>query len=229
MKVLLVEDDPSIATFIKRGLEAENYLVHVAENGRDALTLAREISYPLLILDRILPYVDGLEVCRMLRREGANCLILMLTAKDALQDRVDGLRAGADDYLTKPFGFDELLARVQALLRRARYEESASLLQVGDLTLDATTRKVSRRGRDIQLTVKEFALLSYMMKHQGEIISRARLLSNVWGHSFDHGTKVANVYVHYLRNKVDKDEDQPLIHTVRGLGYKISDESPAGS
>jgi two-component system OmpR family response regulator len=223
-KLLLVEDDRRIQSFVKRGLEAEGYVVDVAENGRDAIVLAGEHEYPLIILDRLLPYVDGLEVCRTLRREGRDSLVLMLTAKDSLQDKVDGMRGGADDYITKPFAFDELLVRIEALLRRGRYQDASGVLRVGDLTLDRAARKVMRGAREISLTAKEFALLTYLMENAGKVLSRARLINNVWQYGFDPGTKVVDVYIRYLRQKIDEGEERPLIHTVRGVGYKIADE-----
>jgi two-component system, OmpR family, response regulator len=224
VKILLVEDDPRTVSFIRRGLEAEGLVVDVAENGRDGLARAREIDYPLIVLDRMLPMIDGLEVCRTLRREGRASLLLMLTAKDTLQDKVDGLHGGADDYLTKPFAFEELLVRMEALLRRGGYRETPRLLRVGDLTLDEATRKVKRGSREVSLTVREFALLSYLMANAGTVVSRARLLSHVWNYSFDPGTKVVDVYVRYLRKKIDDGEAKPLIQTVRGIGYVLSAE-----
>jgi two-component system, OmpR family, response regulator len=224
VKILLVEDDPRTVSFIRRGLEAEGFVVDVAENGRDGLARAREIDYPLIVLDRVLPMIDGLEVCRTLRREGCGSLLLMLTAKDTLQDKVDGLHGGADDYLTKPFAFEELLVRMEALLRRGGYRETPRLLRVGDLTLDEATRKVKRGSREVSLTVREFALLSYLMANAGTVVSRSRLLSHVWNYSFDPGTKVVDVYVRYLRKKIDDGEAKPLIQTVRGIGYVLSAE-----
>ena len=222
-KLLLVEDDPRIARFVKRGLEAEGYAVDVSARGGDALERCRAVDYPLIILDRMLPDGDGIDVCRSLRQEGNGGFILMLTARDARQDKVDGLRSGADDYLTKPFAFDELLARLQALLRRSRPAQAEStVLQVADLTLDPATRKVARAGRQIALTAREFALLSYLMAHPGEVISRTRLLSNVWDYGFDPGTKVVDVYIRYIRRKIDGAGEKPLIQTARGVGYGIS-------
>jgi DNA-binding response OmpR family regulator len=222
-KVLLVEDDPRIARFVKRGLEAEAYVVDVAGRGSEALGRCRAIDYPLIILDRMLPDMDGLDLCRNLRAGGHGACILMLTAKDARQDKVDGLRVGADDYLTKPFAFDELVARMQALLRRGRYHgASAPALQVADLTLDPATRRVARGDRQIVLTAREFALLSYLMANAGQVISRTKLLANVWDYGFDPGTKIVDVYIRYLRRKIDADREKPLIRTVRGFGYCIT-------
>jgi DNA-binding response OmpR family regulator len=222
--VLLVEDDPRIVRFVKRGLEAEAYAVDVAESGEDALEFCRSSDYPLVILDRMLPDMDGMEVCASLRRERRPCLVLMLTAKDSLQNKIEGLHAGADDYLTKPFAFDELLARLQALLRRARPEPALPILEVADLVLDPATRKARRGERYIQLTVKEYLLLAYLMENAGKVLSRTRILNHVWGYSFDPGSKIVDVYIRYLRQKIDDDAEVPLIRTVRGFGYTISTE-----
>lgn len=221
-KILVVEDDDRIVGFIKRGLEAEGYLVDLAGNGEDALAMVRDASYSLIILDRVLPGIDGLEVCRMLRRERREHLVLMLTARDSLQDKVEGLKGGADDYLTKPFAFDELIARMEALLRRGSSTGSDPVLRVGDLLLDQTSKRVWRGEREINLTAKEFRLLTYLMSHSGAVISRTRLLNNVWDLSFDPETKVVDVYIRYLRRKIDGAEEPPLIKTVRGFGYVIS-------
>lgn len=222
-KLLLVEDDPHIVRFVKRGLEAEGHVVDVTANGEDTLALSRQMEYPLIVLDRMLPDGDGLKVCRAMRREGRGNLVLILTAKDSLQDKIDGLLGGADDYLTKPFDFDELLVRIEALMRRGRYREPPAVLRVGDLTLDQSACKVVRGAREIPLTAKEFALLSFLMMNAGKVVSRTRLLDNVWEYGFDPGTKVVDVYIRYLRKKIDEGEETPLIHTVRGFGYKISE------
>jgi two-component system OmpR family response regulator len=225
LKILLVEDDARIVSFIKRGLEAEGYTVDVAQDGLDALELARANVYPLIVLDRMLPGLDGLEVCRALRQERYDAGILMLTAKDALHDKIEGLKGGADDYLTKPFAFDELVARLEALLRRSPQHTEPPVLQVGDLRLDPTVKKAWRGAREISLTPKEFTLLAYLMAHAGAVLSRTRLLSNVWEVGFDPGTKVVDVYIRYLRQKIDREGEQPLIKTVRGFGYMLSAES----
>ena len=221
-RILLVEDDERIVGFIKRGLEAEGYVVDLANNGEDALAMVRETAYSLIILDRVLLGIDGLEVCRVLQRERHENLVLMLTAKDSLQDKVEGLKGGADDYLTKPFAFDELIARMEALLRRGPSATADPVLKVGDLVLDPLSKKVWRGKREIALTAKEFRLLSYLMSHPGTVISRTRLLNNVWDLSFDPETKVVDVYIRYLRRKIDSAEERPLIKTVRGFGYVIS-------
>ena len=229
IKILLVEDDPRTVDFIRRGLQAEGFVVDVAQTGRAGLARARELDYPLIVLDRMLPAIDGLEVCRTLRAEGCSSLLLMLTAKDSLQDKIAGLQGGADDYLTKPFAFEELLVRMEALLRRGGYRETPRVRRVGDLTLDEATRKVVRGGREVSLTVREFALLSYLMANAGTVVSRTRLLSNVWNYGFDPGTKVVDVYVRYLRRKIDEGEPTPLIQTVRGFGYRLSAEEASTS
>jgi two-component system, OmpR family, response regulator len=221
-RILLVEDDDRIVGFIKRGLEAEGYVVDVTDSGGDALAMVRETPYALIILDRMLPGIDGLEVCRMLRREQHEHLILMLTARDSLQDKVEGLKGGADDYLTKPFAFDELIARMEALRRRGSSAGTDPVLRVGDLALDPVGKKVCRGEREISLTAKEFKLLAYLMSHSGAVISRTRLLNNVWDLSFDPETKVVDVYIRYLRSKIERADEKPLIKTVRGFGYVIS-------
>jgi two-component system OmpR family response regulator len=221
--VLLVEDDLRIVRFVRRGLEAEGFAVDVAENGDDALELSKVNEYPLVILDRMLPGADGMEVCRRLRQERSQALILMLTAKDTLEDKIEGLHGGADDYLTKPFAFEELVARMAALLRRGAYRPVEPVLRVGELTLDPASRKVHRGGREIALTAKEFMLLTYLMENAGTVLSRTRILSQIWRYSFDPGTKVVDVYIRYLRSKIDAGEAKPLIKTVRGFGYTISE------
>jgi two-component system OmpR family response regulator len=221
-KLLLVEDDPRIASFISRGLQAEGHTIDVAHTGVAALALARDVEYPLIILDRMLPDMDGVEVCRQLRSERHGCRVLMLTAKDAMSDKVGGLNAGADDYMTKPFSFEEFVARVEALLRRAALQRHDPVLRVADLTLDPLTRQVTRGERAIELTRKEYGLLRYLMENAGAVLSRSQILNNNWGYNFDPGTKVVDVYVRYLRKKVDEGEAVPLIQTVRGAGYSIS-------
>jgi two-component system OmpR family response regulator len=221
-KLLLVEDDPRIASFIERGLTAEGHVLDVAGTGTAGLRMARGGDYALVILDRMLPDFDGVEVCRQLRREGVASRVLMLTAKDALGDKVGGLRAGADDYLTKPFSFDEFVARIEALLRRSDLHRREPELRVADLTLDPATRRVARGARAIELTPKEYALLRYLMENAGTVLSRSQILNNNWGYGFDPGTKVVDVYIRYLRKKIDDGEATPLIHTIRGAGYCIA-------
>jgi len=221
-KILLVEDDTRIVDFLARGLKAEGFVVDVAANGEMALQLCHDHDYPLIILDVMLPIVDGIEVCRTLRRRNKQSLILMLTAKDGVQDKIEGLRSGADDYLTKPFAFDELMARIGALLRRPPYKEAGDVLSVSDLVLDSATRSARRGERFIELTAKEYVLLQFLMENAGTVLSRSRILSNVWEHNSETYTNVVDVYVRYLRRKVDHDGEKPLIRTVRGAGYMIS-------
>jgi len=212
MNILVVEDDRRIAAFLRRGLEAEGYQVTVAEDGRDGLEHIRSGGFDLVILDRTLPYVNGLEVCR----------ILMLTAKDGIQDKVEGLKGGADDYLTKPFSFDELLARLVALKRRRVSQDDPSALSVGGLSLDPSSRRVVYRGRPVTLTVREFDLLKYLMANADKVVSRQRLLNSVWEYGYDPGTKIVDVYIRYLRKKLEDEGPGSVIQTVRGVGYMIS-------
>jgi two-component system, OmpR family, response regulator len=222
IRLLLVEDDPRIVSFLRRGLEAEGYAVDVAMHGSQALELARTATFALIILDRMLPGLDGLQVCRTLREEGSQVPILMLTAKDTLEDKIDGLKGGADDYLTKPFAFDEVLARIEALLRRSGNASAPSVLTVGNLRLDFASKAAWRGERQITLTAKEFALLAFLMARAGTVVTREELLKTVWGLKFDPGTNVVDVYIRYLRRKIDGGEDTPMIQTVRGFGYTIS-------
>jgi two-component system, OmpR family, response regulator len=221
-RVLLVEDDPLIVSFLQRGLEAEGYDITVASDGRQALELAGSGDFALIILDRILPVIDGLGVCQTLREEGNGSLILMLTARDTLQDKIDGLRGGADDYLTKPFAFDEVIARIEALLRRASTTRSHTMLRCDDLRLDLAAKTAWRGGRKIVLTAREFALLEYLIANAGTVVTRETLLKDVWGLGFDPGTNVVDVCIRYLRRKIDEGESKPLIQTVRGFGFTIA-------
>lgn len=221
-RVLLVEDDARVSAFVRRGLEAEGYAVDTAADGPVALAMARATAYALVLLDRRLPTLDGLEVCRAMREEGCDAFVLMLTARGGLQDRVEGLRGGADDYLAKPFAFDELLARMQALLRRASEAPSAEpALQVGELRLDPEAKRAWRGGRELRLTKREFTLLAFLMANAGTIVSRERLLSGVWQMGFDPGSNLVDVYVRYLRRKLGDDEGI-LVQTVRGFGYRMA-------
>ncbi|MCG3115527.1 MAG: response regulator transcription factor [Candidatus Manganitrophus sp. SA1] len=221
MEILLVEDDERIVSFVKRGLEAEHYSVDVAHDGQEAIDMARAIRYRLIILDLVLPLKSGSEVCLRLREEQIETPILMLTAKDTLEEKVEGLRIGADDYLTKPFAFEELLARMKALLRRGPYREESQDLRVADLVLSRETHEVRRAGDLIALTAKEFALLEYLMSHPNKVMSRTSILEKVWGYHYDTLTNVVDVYIRYLRKKVDEGYPKKLIQTVRDIGYKI--------
>lgn len=225
MKILVIEDDRRIASFLERGLVAEGYQVAVEQDGRDGLERARSDAFELIILDRMLPYLDGLELCRKLREESYTAFILMLTARDTLQDKIDGLKGGADDYLTKPFAFDELLARIGALQRRRAAPAIDKPLRIGGLSLEPQSRRVSKDGVAITLTVREFELLHYLMSNPDRVVSRERLLNSVWDYGYDPGTKIVDVYVRYLRQKIDGPEGTPsLIQTVRGIGYMMSTE-----
>lgn len=222
MKILIVEDDRRIASFLQRGLSAEGHVVEVEYDGRDGLEQVRTGDFDLVILDRMLPYLDGLELCRLLREERHKVLVLMLTAKTSLKDKIEGLSGGADDYLTKPFAFDELLARIGALDRRRSGIDHERALRVGALVLDPMGRRLTKGGRDIALTAREFDLLHYLMVNTGRVLSRQRLLSSVWKIGYDPGTKIVDVYVRYLRIKIDDEGDPSLIQTVRGIGYLMS-------
>lgn len=222
MTILLIEDDDRISGFLERGLKAEGLTVAVAKTGLDGLELARSPDFSLILLDLMLPGMNGKDICQELRASGVHTPILMLTAMDSLEDKVSGLRLGADDYMAKPFAFTELLARIEALLRRSGgYEETTPNLKVGDLIFDRETLEVHRGGRAIELTAKELALLEFMMSAPGRVMSRARILDSVWGYSTDPLTNVVDVYIRRLRAKIDDDEPTHLIKTVRGYGYKI--------
>lgn len=228
MNILVVEDDRRIASFLERGLSAEGYHVSVEYDGRDGLERLRADNFDLAILDRMLPYVDGMEVCRVIRAERLPPMVLMLTAKDSLQDKIEGLKGGADDYLTKPFAFDELLARIVALRRRGG-QDQPKLLRLGPVTLDAGAHSVTKAGQPLNLTLREFELLRYLMTNAGKVVSRQRLLSSVWDYGYDPGTKIVDVYIRYLRQKIDDGSGPSLIRTVRGVGYMMTaDPAPEG-
>ena len=224
MRILVVEDETKMAGLLKRGLEEEGYAVDVAANGTDGLWAGTENPYDTIVLDVMLPGIDGFEVCRQLRAKGRWAPVLMLTARDDVRDRVEGLDAGADDYLVKPFSFSELLARVRALVRRGAGERPSELT-VGDLTLDPATRRVHRGSAEIVLTPKEFALLELFMRHPGEVLTRTRILEHVWDFAFGGDSNVVDVYVRYLREKVDRPFGVASLETVRGSGYRLRAES----
>ena len=228
MRILIAEDDSALASFVKKGLEAEHYAVDISPNGEHARAMAAEFDYDLLILDLGLPLLDGITVLKSLREYRPRMPILVLTARNRIEDRVQCLDLGADDYLIKPFSFVELSARIRALLRRSNLP-LASTLTVADLKLDRIERRVERGGRRIDLTSKEFALLEYMMRNVGRRVTRAMIIEHVWNLSFDTSTNIVDVYVNYLRRKMDKDFSSPLIHTVRGVGYELSNRPPAQS
>lgn len=223
MKILLVEDEARLATAVRRVLDEEGYATDWAADGADGLSRAEENQYDVVVLDVMLPYYDGYEIARRLRSDGSTVPILMLTAKDGIQDRVRGLDAGADDYLVKPFALAELLARVRALSRRAKMAagNEATVLEIGDLQLDLRAREARRGPRRIELTAREFALLETLMRHPGQVMSRSQLLDSVWSYDAVTESNIVDIYIHYLRNKVDKGFDQKLLRTVRGMGYSI--------
>jgi len=223
MRVLLVEDDERIVDFVQRGLKAEGYAVEVARNGQEAIALGTVGKFQVIILDLGLPDINGRDVCERLRNAGVGTPILMLTARDTVQDKVTGLRSGADDYMTKPFAFEELLARIEVLMRRRNGEikPETKEFQVADLVLNRETHEVRRGETLIELTPKEFSLLECFMRMPGKVLSRTRILEQVWGYSADPLTNVVDVYIRQLRRKIDDDYAVKLLKTVRGFGYKL--------
>jgi DNA-binding response OmpR family regulator len=226
MQILMVEDEPQIVRMLVRGFAAHGYRCISADNGQDGLRMAVEEDVEVVLLDVMLPGLSGDEVLRRIRLRKPNLPVLMLTARDETRHKVLALNSGADDYLTKPFSFDELLARVRVLLRRAN-QPQASKLAAGDLKVDLLSRRVERDGKRIELSSREFALLEYFMRHPHQVLSRQQILSAVWDYAFDPGTNVVNVYVNYLRNKLDRPGVPPLIATVRGTGYRF--DPPKGT
>jgi heavy metal response regulator len=222
MRILVIEDEKKVAEFISHGLVEEGYAVDVSQDGDQGYFLAATNEYDAILLDILLPKMDGVTLCTKLRAEDNHTPILMLTAKDAVKDKVRGLDAGADDYLTKPFAFEELLARIRSLLRK-KYQQQKTRFQVHDLVLDTITHIVTRAGIEIPLSVKEYALLEYLMRNAGSVVTRTMIAEHVWDINFDTFTNVIDVYISYLRNKVDKDHKTRLIHTVRGRGYVLKE------
>jgi heavy metal response regulator len=222
MRLLLIEDEEKVSRLISRGLAAERFAVDVAGNGNNGLELAQTYAYDLIILDLMLPGLSGTEVLRELRLTNAHVPVLVLTARDLLGDKVTHFELGADDYLTKPFAFAELLVRIKALLRRGSVSRS-NVLKVADLELDRLAQQVKRAGQRIELTAKEYALLEYLMSSAGRVLSRTMIIEHVWDQSFDGATNIVDVYVRHLRTKVDDPHERKLIRTVRGVGYAISD------
>jgi len=220
MRVLVVEDDVKMASLIRRGLREEGLNADVAIKGEDALWMAAATDYDAIVMDVMLPGIDGFETCRRLRADAVWAPVLMLTARDGVEDRIAGLDGGADDYLTKPFSFGELLARLRALARRGKVEQSV-ILQVGDLTLDPATRRVRRGDQDVELSAKEFSLLETFMRRPGEVLDRFQLLEHAWDYEYENRSNVVDVYVRYLREKVDRPFDRESIETVRGAGYRL--------
>ena len=219
MNVLVVEDNSGVARFLKQTLEEAGYVVQMVDDGQRAFALAQTRAFDLILLDVMLPGMDGFQVCRRLRAVPILTPILLITARDALQDKVEGLDSGADDYIVKPFQIDELLARARALLRRGGV--TPMLLQVADLSLDPVSRKVSRAGKSISLSLTEYTLLEYLMQNAGRVLTRAMILEHVWEYDFDGNDNVLDVYINYLRNKIDRGYSPPLIQTVRGVGYRM--------
>ena len=222
MRILVVEDEKKVARFIQQGLEEEHYTVDVAHDGESGLQMAESESYDLLILDIMLPKKSGLELIQEFRARKGTAPALMLTAKAATEDKVAGLDSGADDYLTKPFAFAELLARVRSLLRRSSKEKS-TLLAIADLELDTVAHKAKRAARTIELTVKEYALLEYFLRNKERVLSRTIIAEHIWDYNFDTGTNIIDVYVNHLRNKIENVGEKRLIHTVRGVGYVMKE------
>ncbi|WP_018248599.1 response regulator transcription factor [Orenia marismortui] len=220
MRILIVEDEYHLAEVLQKGLKEDGYAVDAVNNGQEAIDLAVVIQYDLIILDLMLPIKSGIEVLRELREEGNKVPVLILTAKDSVEDKVAGLDLGADDYLTKPFAFDELRARIRALFRR-KLGESNNVLKVDDLVLDTITHKVSRGGKDIDLTVKEYSVLEYLIRNRGQVLSRTQIEEHVWDYRYGSNSNIVDVYIRYLRKKIDKGFDKKLIETVRGRGYRL--------
>lgn len=222
MRILVVEDEKSLAAALRRGLEDELYAVDVVHDGEEALWAGRSGTYDAVILDLMLPRLSGMEVCRRLRREGSTVPVLVLTARDSTRDVVDGLDAGANDYLTKPFAFEELLARVRALVRTTA-SARATVIEIDDVRIDTAAHRVSRGGGDVELTAKEYQLLEYLAVHRGEVVSKGRLAEAIWAHDCEPDSNAIEVHVANVRRKVDRGHDRALIHTIRGAGYVLRD------
>jgi two-component system copper resistance phosphate regulon response regulator CusR len=224
MKILLVEDEPKVASFIRKGLEEQGHVMEHAYDGRFGLKLALGDDFDLIILDVILPLINGIEVCREIRKEDREVAILMLTALGTTDDKVTGLDAGADDYLVKPFQFKELIARINALSRRRHREQEEIVYHFADLTVDVNARTVVRGDIHIKLTAREFALLELFLRNKGRVLSRADIAEALWSEQFDSGSNIIDVYVNYLRNKIDKPFSKKLLHTIIGMGYVMKEE-----
>jgi two-component system OmpR family response regulator len=226
VKILVVEDDKKLGGFLRKGLEAQGFVVDLSADGDEGLTLATTRSYDALVLDIMLPGRDGLSILRNLRDRHSTIPVILLTARSALNERLDGLNLGADDYLTKPFYIEELVARLHAVLRRASGQQQ-NLLQHGNILVDLLTREVRRGGETIELTAREFALLTYLLRAPGRTFTRTQICEHVWNYHFDPGTNLVDVYVQHLRKKLGSEAGPPLIETVRGVGYRIPEERPA--
>ncbi|MFN7312244.1 MAG: response regulator [Bacteroidota bacterium] len=225
MKILVIEDEPKVASFIKQGLEEQSYAVTVAYDGFFGHKLATENEFDVILLDLMIPYMNGLEVCKKLREEGIKTPILMLTALGTTDDKVTGLESGADDYLVKPFEFKELVARIRALSKRFNSAiQTPKVLKIADLEMNLDQKSVKRSGKSIELTAKEFALLEFLLKNKNRVVSRSEISEKVWDIHFDTGTNVIDVYVNFLRKKIDRDFEKKLIHTMVGMGYVIKSD-----
>ena len=224
MRILVVEDEPDLKEITAKRLKAEGYGVDTCDNGKDAQYYIEHTPYDLILLDVMLPGADGITVLKNIRKKGIKTPVLLLTARDSIEDRVTGLDNGADDYLTKPFAFDELLARIRVILRR-RSNEASNRLVLGDLIMDLATHQVTRAGTEISLSAKEYAILEYMMHNKGMVLSRSRIEEHVWNYDFEGGSNVVDVYMRYLRKKIDAPFEKKMIHTVRGSGYVIKEGS----
>jgi two-component system OmpR family response regulator len=225
MKLLFVEDDREAAPYVVKGLRESGYVVDHVTDGRDGLFQATEKLYDLIVVDRLLPHLDGLSIVRMLRDNGNHTPVLILSALGTVDDRVQGLKAGGDDYLTKPFAFSELLARIEARLRRNSGNDVVTQLRMADLELDLLARRVTRAGQDIELTAREFSLLEFLLRRAGQVVTRTMLLEGVWDLHFDPQTNVVDVHMSRLRQAIDRNFDRPLLHTVRGAGYVLRDDA----
>ncbi len=223
MRILVIEDDHEAAAYMVKGLKESGYVVDHAADGKTGLLMAADETYDTIIVDRMLPGVDGLTIIQTMRASGNKTPVLILSALGEVDDRVVGLKAGGDDYLTKPYAFAELLARLESLMRRGKSNTQETVLHVADLEMDLVARTVKRAGKSIDLQPKEFSLLEYLMRHAGNVVTRTMLLENVWDYSFDPQTNVIDVHVSRLRQKIDKEFDKPLLHTIRGAGYSLRD------
>lgn len=228
MRVLIVEDERKISAYVKRGLEEQGYAVDAAATGREALDWIEAATFDVIVLDILLPEMDGLTACREMRQRGVRTPVLMLTARDAVDDRVAGLDAGADDYLVKPFALKELLARLRALTRRAADAPKSPVLEIADLTLDTRTHRVRRGDHSVELTAKEYAVLECLMREPGRVFTRAMIAEHVWSYDVYNQSNVVDVYIRNLRRKIDDGSDVKLIHTIRGAGYRLSAEGDDG-
>ncbi|MGA7721278.1 MAG: response regulator transcription factor [Ignavibacteriaceae bacterium] len=223
MRILIIEDEKKVASFIKKGLEEEYFVADIAGDGREGLKLAVSEEYDIIIMDIMLPYMDGITLIKEIRKREISTPVLMLTVNDSVKDKVEGLDAGADDYLTKPFAFEELIARLRALLRRNENSKTSKLI-VGDLVLDLQSHRVFRNNQEIILTPKEYSILEYLMRNSKKVISRTKLIEHVYDYHFDTETNIIDVYINKVRSKIDTNFEKPLIHTIRGIGYVLKDD-----